>query len=289
MLYLELRTYLTQITDPDVVDLFDRSAAVFEDLQLENWLDVFDETIGRTSGGGDNEVLDALRNELSVMIDEVLQLHGVVMVHEAMTSDRLNMLQALFAIGNGQEKDTMRLLLQGEDSAQEILADMVQLLTAEPSERILSLLDEVSDSLLNTMRRRQQQTDSLLMDEDISLSQERFAQYAKYRIVFANDTRWCDRFVQNSQAIGLPYDSYARYYGAHQLDVDLLESSDSEIALRRVCVNLIGIGCLSQEGSTQTEMLAKPYLEKVSSDLGVITRVHSKLINLLLEYNRAQT
>jgi hypothetical protein len=288
MIYSELRNYLSQITDPDVVDLFDRSKNVLEQVGFDDWLDVMENAMGDFSSEGDDTLLDVMRQRLSQMFDSVLLAHGVMLNESAVLSDRVDILQALLAAIACEDKEELFQALERNHTDSEAFADVIAYASDLSAEKVLALIEEVSPDIVARLRELLSESEDLQM-EDTQLEQTRLLEYDKYKIVFANDLRWCDKFAQFSQAVGLPFSSYAKLYMTQQFTADLTSPTDAQMAWRQICVNLIGISCLSEEGSIKAAELAKPYLEHISSDLGTITQVFNKFNDLLLEYNRAQT
>lgn len=286
MFYPELQNYLTQVSDQDVVDLFDRAVQAFDRLQFEDSLDVFENAVGDYSDAGDSAVLDALRQRLQEMLDSILLMHGVVLTTEATLSERLGVVEAICNISDGNEKDSMLLELESNQSEPEIFAACVALQSSLKMETVLALLEDVSEGLVGRLREVIEQPKAEALEDGVLVA-ARLAEYAKYSIVFANEPRWCDRFTHFSEAVGLSFDSYARLYMTQQLAQDL--NAEPEVAWRKLCVNLIGLGCLSEEGVVKTADNAKPYLEQIVPEMMDLTRLYSKLTNLLLEFNRAQT
>jgi hypothetical protein len=287
MIYSELKNYLSQITDPDVIDLFDRAAAILDQLEVDNWLDLLETAIGEHTDDADDGILDALRKQLDELLSMVVRAHGVVLTEEATTDDYLCIVEAIAAFPNPDVVDSVRLELQSTDSDQEIFASVVALCSSMSVERVLPLIAEIEEGLIGRLREIITTKDVLVMTEESDDVTKHLTAYAKFRVVFANDDRWPDRFVHNREAVGLPFDVYARLYMTQQLQSDL--KYDQELAWRKICVNLIGLLCLSEEGEVAANFQVKDYLEKICPDMGELMRLFSKFSNLFLEFNRAQT
>lgn len=288
MIYAEIQNLLVNTTTPEVVSLFDRAAKVFEDLNFEDWLDVLANVVGDLSDEGDSEVVDIMRLRVNEMLDSILMMHGVVLTSEATLGDRLAIAEALSRVSGYDDKSSLLLEVESNTSAPEVLAGVVALLSDMRVEATLAVVEDVSDGFKARLREiiEGQESEQL---EEIAILGDQIRAYEKYKIVFANDVRWCDRFAQFPQAFGLPFDAYVKYYLAQQVENDLVDSADTQMAWRRICINLIGIGCLSAEGVVKTADNAKRYLEQICTDLGQVTQMYAKLTNLLLEFNRAQT
>lgn len=288
MIYSELKNYLQQITDPAVIALFEKARLVLEGFGFDDWLDVIENAVGDYSFAGDDAVLDAMRKRVGEMIDSILRSHGLQLVEVATLDQRLEIGQAILNLVSYEDKQALALELRSGESDQEIFASVVAVVSSLRIEEVLSLIDEVSDALI--LRLKQLILAPLQLQlEDVSLEQQRIKDYEKYKTVFSRDERWCDKFAQFSQAVGLPFASYAKLYEAQRMNTDFNDSADIEMAFRRVAINLIGIGCLSEEGVINTAQNAKPYLEKITADMQTLTQFYTKLTNLLLEYNSAQT
>jgi hypothetical protein len=288
MIYSEIQNYVRQAAGGEVVDLFDRAQAVLERINFEDYLDVLENAIGDFSDQGDTAVVDVMRLRLREMFDSLLAMHGIKLVEDVPLSDRIDLVDAICAISDCDEYHSLLLALETQESPQEIFATLISLVSMLKIEDVLLMIEDVSDELVARMREVILQPSHEQLEE-VEVVEERITAYQKYRIVFANDVRWTERFVEFTEAVGLPFNSYAKLYMAEQFNRDINESTDTQMAWRRVCVNLIGIACLCEEGIVKAAELAKPYLEHISSDLSALTQIYAKLTNLLQEYNRAQT
>lgn len=268
--------------------MFDRAAVVFEQANFEDWLDALDNVIGDHNDQGDAGVLDIMQLRVGEMLDSLLLTQGVRLTEHATLGERLSVAEALVRIEGYEDKEALIREIESNETPQEVVAGLVALLADRPVEAVLACIEEVSEAVVAQLRSLiEGEQDELL--EEVQLTAERIKAYEKFKIVFANDKRFSDRFAQFPQTYGLPFELYAKFYMAQQVEDDLIHANDTELAWRKVCVNLIGLGVLSQEGITQVSELAKRYLEQICTDLGQLTQLHIKLNNLLMEYNRAQT
>lgn len=286
MIYSEIQNYLTQVTDPMTVELFDSAVEVFEKLNFEDYLDAYENAIGDTIHLGDVETMDALRARTEEMIDSLLAMHGVFLVDNALLADRIKVIHALANMADYEDKSSILLALESDDGDIETFAVIVGILSGLCADNVLSWVHEIHDGLLEKMKELVVQPEIERMPEAKELMQH-MQEYSKYRIVFQNDDRWTERFVKHSEAIGLPFTSYATLYMGGQLKVDL--QNDEELAMRKICVNLIGIGCLSDEGARSVRQNAHPYMEQIYPDMSQLTRLDIKLSSLLTEFHNAQT
>jgi len=286
MIYSEIKNYLTQIADPETLDLFDQAVKAFERLEFEDYLDVFENAIGDYSDEGDLQVLDTMTHRLGEMVDSILLMHGVTLQTNALLSERIRILQAICFINDLEDKEALLLALESDESDPEVFAQVVAIASGLSTDSVLALIDEISEGVVPRLREfiLQPKQEAL---ENTEVVNERITEYTKYQTVFSNDARWADQFSKHSEAIGLPFDSYATLYITQQLKSDL--NTDEALAMHRISVNMIGMGCLSAEGSRMTQENARKFLELIYPEMEQLTRLDMKLSSLLLEFNRAQT
>ncbi len=286
MIQSELQHYLTQVTDPDEQQLFGRAVALLEQLNYPDYMDAFENAVGDHTAQGDTAVLDALRSTLHEMITNVLKMHGVSMTDEATLSQHTDVVDALVRILNCDDKNTLMLALEGTESEEEIFAQLVSLVLNVHTDNLLAVIDEVSSALIERLREFIVEPAAGQLPDGEAVA-KRQVDYAKYKLVFANDHHWCDRFVSHSEAVNLPFDAYASLYMNTRLKDDLV--ADELMAHRAVSISLIGMACLSSEGALALLDSALPYLERICPEMSTLNRLQIKLQQLLLEFNRAQT
>lgn len=286
MIYEELKNYLVQITDAAVVEVFDNAVKVFDQMYVEDYLDVYENAIGDYSDEGDTGVLDAMTNRTYEMIDSLLLQHGVVLNSSAVLSERIAVMQALCHVNEYEDSSAVLLVLEGDGSAQEVLANVIGLVSSLNIDNLLSWIDSVDDALITRLNELfiQPVLEQLVDTEVINARQQ---EYGKYKIVFSESLHWADTFIRHTESIGLPFDSYAKLYMANQLKADI--QADEAASMKQIAINLIGIGCVSKEGTRGVQQNARPYLEQIYPEMAQLTRLDMKLASLLLEFNRAQT
>lgn len=286
MIYPELKNFLIQTSDPAMVEVFDNAVEVFEKLSFDDYLVVYETAVGDYSASGDQAVLDVLVKRTEEMIGSLLTMHGIALVSTVTLSESIAIMDSLCRVNEFEDKNTILLALESAQSDQEIFASVVSTVSSMDPDNVLAMIDTVDSSLITRMRELFVEP-AIELIPDTELINKCLREYGKYKVVFSNELHWTDRFIKQSEAIGLPFENYAKLYMATQLKADM--SNDDNDAFRAIAINLIGIACLSREGSISVQQNARAYLEHMYPEMDKLTRLDMKLSSLLLEYNRAQT
>lgn len=289
MIYSEIEGYLQQVGDADLHELLSTAVNVLDLFNYPDYVDVLDNAIGDHSDEGDVAVIDALRNRVHEMITTILAQHGVELTKEATLAQATKVAHALALINHADDKNVLMLALEGEQGAEETFALLVSMVVDFHPENLLALIENLDAALIERLREFIVQPNAEHLPDAAEVN-KRSAEYAKYKVVFANDEHWCDRFADRAEALNLPFDCYAALYMSGQVKIDLQNvQNDEALAFRKVCVNFIGMACLCSDGSSSVLDNAHPYLERVYPEITSLTRLYTKLQQLNLEFHRAQT
>lgn len=284
MIYEQIRNYLVQSASPELVQQFDDANELFEALDFDAHLDRFDQVIGETSGMGDDALIQGLISALDEMLHALLAAHGIEMVEQAITKDLVFVLKNLVALTTWEDRDTVRRVLESEGNAEEKLAELLALYSADNTERILLILESVNPSLLLTLRGVVGEEDEVC-NTDYSELVTLIQQYESAKRVFSIPSCFLDRMTHSAGALGLPFRTYFERFlqAAHPYLGD--EPSDNMI--RSFAQELVLCGILSAEGIAKTRDKVGEYMNEIYSDLKYSTKLDMSIMDSIIKVQRA--
>lgn len=290
MIYEELRNYLSQASDPVTVELFDGCVTMFDNFNLEGYMDTFDAVVGDCSDAGDTAVIDALRICLRELLDTLLGEHTIVLHAETPISKVYELCNGLYLIQNTRQQDAITLILESEQSAQEHFAELMQLVTTLPIEETLSYIESINDSFTDTAKSffLEVLEESIIPAEQ---THQQFVDYAKLKERVSDRALFTDRFFQHVEAVGLPYLVYLRYYMAHHnellnIEPDTLNLPTTRAKIAMIATDAIAMACLSKETVANAKKIIEDSADDLFSDLSVLTAFLMEVTQQLLGYNR---
>ena len=280
MLYAELRNYLMLSTDQATVDNYDDAIQILNDFEVPDYMDLFDRIYGEAAHLSDVEVIDGFNNTLDTILTTIIAQHGILLNESCIISDKLKISSGLFRLNNYQDTGTLLLILETEQSPQEIFSELMELVSDYKTEHVLSMLESVSDFFIDNFKEIiiTPEKNKLIPAELAALQ---VSDFLKFKAKITNRVLWCDKYFNHVEAIGLPFTIYLQVY--------LIEQRDffTESNLAGVAEELIAIACLSEETSNKTTELVRAYAERIYSDLNLLTKLDIQVTKLLMEFHRA--
>ncbi len=280
MLYAELRNYLTLSTDQATVDLYDDAIDVLNDFDIPDYMDLFDRIYGEAAHLSDVEVVDGFNNTLDTILTTIISQHGIELNTNPIISDKIKLCSGLFRLNTYEDKQTLLLILEAEQTPQETFCELMELASDYKTEHVLSMLESVSEFFVDNFKAIivTPEQNKLIPAE---LSTLQVADFIKFKENITNRPLWSDKYFKHVEAIGLPFAIYFQVY--------LIEQRDhfTENNLAGVAEELIAIACLSEETSSKSLDLVREWAEHIYSDLNLLTKLDIQVSKLLTEFHRA--
>lgn len=288
MLYEELRNYLVQATDPGTVEHFDNCVELFDDFNVEGYMDTFDALIGEYSSQGETALIDVIKQQMRESLNSLLLSHGVILNDDAMDSEIYEICRGIYKIQYSKEKAAIALVLESNQSAQECFAELMVLATPFSMIKTLSLIQWIDDGFIDTAKRffLELLETTIVPEETVH---QQFLDYDHYKKL-NNVPLWTDRFFQNAGVVGLPFMVYLNSYLTQHSE--MLSSIEHDRSLRTgdrikvVAMDFVAMACLSEELVGSAKNLAEEYSDKVFTDPTLATPFVMEVTQLMLEFHR---
>ena len=280
MHYAELRNYLTLSTDQDTVDIFDDAIDVIERYDIPDYMDLFDQVYGEASYLSDVEVVDGFKNTLSSILSTIISQHGIELKDDVLISEKIAISLGLYRLNDYEDRSSMLLILETEQSPQETLSELLSLVSEYAIEKILSLLESVSPFVISNLRNIivTPETNKL---EPVEETRQQIEDYSKFKNKFGQPILWSDKYFSHVEAIGLPYSVYMNIY------VNEKQESFTELQLPLIAKDIVSIACLSEETVSKAKEIVQEYSDRIYSDLNLITKLDMAVTKTLMEFHRA--
>ena len=280
MHYAELRNYLTLSTDQDTVDIFDDAIDVIERYDIPDYMDLFDQVYGEASYLSDVEVVDGFKNTLSGILSTIISQHGIELKDDVLISEKIAISLGLYRLNDYEDRSSMLLILETEQSPQETLSELLSLVSEYAIEKILSLLESVSPFVISNLRNIivTPETNKL---EPVEETRQQIEDYSKFKNKFGQPILWSDKYFSHVEAIGLPYSVYMNIY------VNEKQESFTELQLPLIAKDIVSIACLSEETVSKAKEIVQEYSDRIYSDLNLITKLDMAVTKTLMEFHRA--
>lgn len=280
MHYAELRNYLTLSTDQDTVDIFDDAIDVIERYDIPDYMDLFDQVYGEASYLSDVEVVDGFKNTLSSILSTIISQHGIELKDDVLISEKIAISLGLYRLNDYEDRSSMLLILETEQSPQETLSELLSLVSEYAIEKILSLLESVSPFFISNLRSIivTPETNKL---EPVEETRQQIEDYSKFKNKFGQPILWSDKYFSHVEAIGLPYSVYMNIY------VNEKQESFTELQLPLIAKDIVSIACLSEETVSKAKEIVQEYSDRIYSDLNLITKLDMAVTKTLMEFHRA--
>lgn len=277
MIYVELKNYITQISSAETVDLFDNAVEVFDKYEMEEYMFVFEKTIGEMSEKSEVEVLDALMVNLRTALEYLLQIQGIVVVAEATISQITKIADGLYDIIYFENKQLLSDICSTDETDAEKASVLLALVIDMHEEEILSIIETIEDSFVPNFKERLNQVEK---DTEVAKTlKENIAMYIKFKdIICKKKAIWSDKFLTEIASISLPFEVYIKQYKTEKVNLpDDIET---------IAKTLLGIACISCDAYTNPIISIKKVLNDIYSDLNFSTSIDIQVSKFTTELTR---
>ena len=285
MIYDELKNYLTQTASPELVALFDRAVTLFDSLDMDDYMFSFDAVMGEATSGVTEEIIDRLTSTLDELLDTLLKQHGVVMAETTTLDTELTVLEGLMLVQNWEDKAGLSLLLESEQSSEEVFAELMSYLTGVQTENLLLELLDVDKALLN--RIREEFACASDMTEAVEEVQQQVTDYAKVRGLEWPCFLKFDRLVKYFGFLKQPF---ALYLKSYMVEHNVGPSRDSaEAVYLDWAQELVVLAAISEEGLAKALPLVRENMTTLTTDLNVSTKLDLAVVKTLAEVSSVKS
>lgn len=262
MNYNELKSYLTNTSDHSFLDIIDDIDELLVKYNLGDYLLQVEDILYTDSQTDDNEILLKLKNLFSDLLENILSSHGILINEDLLITEKLELCSGLLLLQDYSDKVIINDYLSLDISNEEKLSEILSLVTVFNTEKILTMLAEVSDALIGKIKDIiQVQTKPDDVEEVLKYKEK----YSKFKNLYKNEELFSDRFVVNTETIGLPFEVYLNSY--------ISEIKGQPTIVEKIGSDMIGM-CLisSTEGIVQN--IIKENIVKINNDVDFIVKVN---------------
>lgn len=283
MHYEEMRNYLSLSTDPNTVDNFDRGVEILNDYGVPDYMDLFDTVYGEAAHLSDTEMVDGFKNTLDTAMLSILSRHGVEVNTDLLISTKLDLCKGLFLLSQYEDKETLLLILEIEQTPQETFAELMELVTPYKADTLLSFIESIEESFISNFKTIivEPKRDELVGIEN---AEQQVKDYSKFKEYVANRPLWSDKYFKHAEAIGLPFQVYLTVY-LMEHPAHLTSESTSNL-FKDVAQELYAIACLSEETSNKAIETIRKNIDRFYLDMNTSTKLDIAINQVHLEYSR---
>jgi len=281
MIYPELKNYIMQVSSPETVDLFDSAVVIFDKYDVSSYMDLFDDTMGTYSGSGDTTIMDLLLDNLVTMIVKIINIQGVELNENVITSQLIDIADGLFELPYYDDKVALLDILSTDEPDEVKFCTLMAMVTPYDVDNLLSMLDKLNPEFIENFKSQIKTVDPTVRAVDI---QKHIDAYSKFKErVIGNKSHYCDKYFMLGSNIGLPYADYIKQY---QLDkIEYLHDTDSKY-VSQIAEDLVGLTTLSNDGIDNPLLVIRKYLSEVYPDINVTTKVDIAVSKIVMIYTR---
>jgi hypothetical protein len=291
MFYAELKNFLIGISSPEFVSTVDAAVKVFDAFEIDDYMIPIDAAVGENSHQSSDDLVHAITEVIEGILDSVLNQHGVFVNTEASLRNRIEALNCLNNVQHWEDKESIKQLLQLDDSPTEKFAMLVELVCGTNADNVMCYLVDVEPGLISKLddytKDDEQQHD--LQEDKFSLA---LMNYQNWKAAFGNKPGWSDKFIVHRGSIGLPLQIYLDNFTIDHTNY-LDPESLSETLMKGFCEELLTVSCLSEEGieSNRAGLLEplKAYVSSILPDLSTGAKMNKCLMDTYMEQVRAKS
>lgn len=147
-----INSYLSSVAPAAVVDTVTQALKVFEQLELQNYDDPFDELLTNANQSDPQEVFDQLVQLVRQTQRSVLAMHGVTVTDEATIPMCTALIEGILAIPGYEDRERVVAICDLDVSTAERFAELMRLVVVEEIDEMLIALEDVSNMLILRVR-----------------------------------------------------------------------------------------------------------------------------------------
>lgn len=288
MIYEELSNYLAQVTSPETVAYFDSCVELFDNFNVEGYMDTLDMVFGDASQISDTNVVDQLKVATRQLLNELLQDHGVILIEDALDSERLELARGLYLIQITQQNQDILMILESEHSAGECFAELMQLVTPIHFTHTLSLIESIDNAFIDKAKTFFGELSEMTI-VPVEHTHQQFLDYDKYKKMVGIEL-WTDQFFNHVDVVGMPYVVYLRSYINHHTDLLTFEEGVRDIGpnakIQAIAKDAVAMACLSEETVAKAKVVIEEHVDDLFTEPQHATQFVMQVTQLLLEFNR---
>jgi hypothetical protein len=274
--YTELEQYLINVSDSDFVELVKVVNRLFEHFDVENWTHEAGSIILENSDATDTQTLDNIKATITALVIWLLTVHGITLTDDSLLSEKVEILNSVKVINDYSDITAIENILETDKTNEEKVSDIFQLVSIFNTDKILSLLTNVDDRLLNNLTLLTQPDTTELYDTAKEVEKQITA-YIKFKIKLQDTDLYSDQYFNSLPVIGLDFELYVTSYSK-----ELPMFEDGNLDENQISLDLIGLSLLSKEFETPITLTRK-YMHLITNDVNQSTRLDNLILKQQIE------
>jgi hypothetical protein len=263
--YIELEKFISEVGDIHQLEYIRRLKTIFEYHALNDWTNELGSFIVEDTDISNNNALDQIFSTVDTLLDHILNINHISLIDDASMSFKIDILQGLIDLNDYDDIKIIENICNADYTNQEKLATLLTLVTVHLDTYCLSHIVDVDDCVFRVILDSYKES----IDEIINYAETMSVQIKRYSLFKKNVPRvmYGDRFFNNLPAIGLPLRVYLNSY-VNDIPMNIHEVLDED----QISIDLISM-CLLSEESGLPNMLIKQYMNLITTDISIATRI----------------
>lgn len=129
MIYEELKNYISQVSSPETIALFDNAVDVFEKYSFTDYMDIFDKNFGDAGDNADCTILDNLLATLRTLLTQLTSMQGITLDGETSIDMLITIADTLFELPYYSDKQTLIDILSSDENDNEKVCILLPLMS----------------------------------------------------------------------------------------------------------------------------------------------------------------
>lgn len=257
-----LSSFLEQNTTPEVKDSIINSFDTFDIIGAENYEDQYIELLMT------EEIYDTgtlLSKIIQLTLDyqkDILREHGITLINTVSISVCDKIIDAILGIQDYSDRKAITKILDTPVIANEVFAELINLITGESIDSILSYIENVNDSFIGKAKEYFSDSENLIPEEEFA-QRKIYIDLLKKFIDKTNSKLKLVMNLSNGLDVGFPMSVYLSFIGR-----DIEAMKDDEAARE-----LVAMAYISSDGYTNPISIISNNIDNYVADLDKITRI----------------
>lgn len=294
MIYAELKNLITLTRNDNTADIFDSAVQLFDAMGEDNYMQIFEATIGASSNLSEDDLILELIEDLQVIVGSIFSMQGIKLVDEVLLSDKIKIAKGLLDIFDYSDRQALSRIIETDLNPEEKLSEILPLVCNVQTEEVFSLIADVNPMVIERLKMLiQPQPD--LSDEDPygAAIQQIIAAYGQFKEnVLESKPFYTDRFIINTDTIGLDYQTYldhilkCKEFQDSLSAMEVAPKTGDSAVFNTVSHYLLGISILSIDGHDNYINTIKNHLTDITNNVSCLTRLEAAISDNIIKLSR---
>lgn len=210
MHYDEVRTLVREVTKDETVEILDKAVEVMEMYEANGYMLVYETAIGEVTESDGQSCIDRIKSDTYVMIDELLNMQGIVTKEDCLLSDIVELARATFESVYYEDKDALKAIVMASEDSLDTYVEITSLSCVLDKERIFEMVEKVNEDYATNFL--------YILNEDKEESEDRMKDilstvesYKKFLDSYPDDY-FANQYIVGVSTIGLESTFYINQY-----------------------------------------------------------------------------